>query len=301
MNTNCNYAVGVDIGGSHVCSRVVDLADPVGTVYPVVETPVDCGASASAVLASWAENIRQTICASGLETVHNVGLAFPGPFDYVRGISLIRGVRKFDRLYGLDITESLLTRLEGTGVEECRYVNDAAAFALGECFCGAAIGVDRVMALTLGTGFGSGFVATGRLLTDAPEVPADGWVYHLPFEDGIADDAFSTRWFCRRYEALTGREIAGAKEVADRTGTEEEARQVFDEYGRRLGEFILPVFDRFQGEVLVLGGNITRAYPLFGPSLERRLADEGRKLDIRLSSLLDRAAMAGAASLFSRN
>ena len=159
MNTNCNYAVGVDIGGSHVCSRVVDLAAPGGTEYPVVETPVDCGAGASAVLAAWTGNIRRAISASGLGQVRNVGLAFPGPFDYERGISLIQGVRKFDRLYGLDVTESLLARLEGAGVEECRYVNDAAAFALGECFCGAASGAGRVMALTLGTGFGSGFVA----------------------------------------------------------------------------------------------------------------------------------------------
>lgn len=112
------------------------------------------------------------------------------------------------------------------------------------------------MALTLGTGFGSGFVAAGRLLTDAPEVPVHGWVYHLPFEGGIADDAFSTRWFCRRYRALTGREVTGVKEIADRAGTEKEARRLFDEYGRRLGEFILPVFDRFRGDVLVLGGNI---------------------------------------------
>ena len=61
MNTNCNYAVGVDIGGSHVCSRVVDLAAPGGTEYPVVETPVDCGAGASAVLAAWTGNIRRAI------------------------------------------------------------------------------------------------------------------------------------------------------------------------------------------------------------------------------------------------
>lgn len=230
-----------------------------------------------------------------------MGLAFPGPFDYERGISLIQGVRKFDRLYGLDVTESLLARLEGAGVEECRYVNDAAAFALGECFCGAASGAGRVMALTLGTGFGSGFVAAGRLLTDAPEVPVHGWVYHLPFEGGIADDAFSTRWFCRRYRALTGREVTGVKEIADRAGTEKEARRLFDEYGRRLGEFILPVFDRFRGDVLVLGGNIARAYPLFGPAFEARLADEGRKIDIRMSALLDQAAMAGAASLFWEN
>ena len=57
----------------------------------------------------------------------------------------------------------------------------------------------------------------------------------------------------------------------------------------------------FRGDVLVLGGNIARAYPLFGPAFEARLADEGRKIDIRMSALLDQAAMAGAASLFWEN
>lgn len=301
MEKRTIYAVGVDIGGSHVCSQVVAIGGAEGADFPAVKSTVDSRAGASQTLAAWADNIRRAVAASGQTRVERVGMAFPGPFDYAHGISLIEGVRKFDRLYGLDVTESLKALLCDLGLAECRYVNDAAAFALGECFRGAARGADRVMALTLGTGFGSGFVAGGRLLTEAPDVPADGWVYRLPFEGGIADDAFSTRWFLNRYRTLTGREAAGVKELAERFAAEEEVRTIFDEYGRRLARFVLPVFDRFRGEVLVLGGNIARAYPLFGPSFARALSDRGRRLDVRLSTLFDRAAPFGAAYLFSGN
>lgn len=109
-------------------------------------------------------------------------LRLPGPFDYERGISLIRGVRKFERIYGLDVAATLYPLLRECGTEEFRYVNDAAAFALGECLGGVADDAERVVALTLGTGVGSGFVAGRRLVTSGDEVPANGWVYCLPFE-----------------------------------------------------------------------------------------------------------------------
>lgn len=70
--------------------------------------------------------------------MRRVGFAFPGPFDYEHGVSLIRGVNKFERIYGLDISESLFPLLRRSGAEEFRYVNDASAFALGECLGGAA-------------------------------------------------------------------------------------------------------------------------------------------------------------------
>lgn len=294
---NNRYAIGTDIGGSHVCSAVVDL----GTgriVGDPVTTAVDCTAGAVEILDAWTANIRQAAAASGVSPVRRVGMAFPGPFDYVKGISLISGVNKFDRIYGLDVASSLRDRLAGTGVAEFRFVNDASAFALGECLGGAAHDADRVVALTLGTGVGSGFVAGRRLVETGDEVPANGWVYCLPFESGIADEAFSTRWICRRWTQLTGERVEGAREVAALSDTNPAARQLFDEYGDRLAAFAAPLLKRFGSRTLLLGGNISRAYPLFGPAMARRLAAEGCSAGVRISTLLDRAAMIGAASLF---
>ena len=200
------YALGVDIGGSHVCSAVVDLATGQLCGEPHTDK-VDAAAGARTIAGAWAANIRRTAAASGIGCIRCAGFAFPGPFDYERGISLIRGVRKFERIYGLDVAATLYPLLRECGTEEFRYVNDAAAFALGECLGGVADDAERVVALTLGTGVGSGFVAGRRLVTSGDEVPANGWVYCLPFEGGIVDEAFSTRWVCGRYRELTGQEI----------------------------------------------------------------------------------------------
>lgn len=291
------YAVGVDVGGSHLCSAVVDLET--GTVCgEPLATQVDCMASAGEILDRWSENIRRTIAGFDRGPLTRIGMAVPGPFDYVQGISLIRGVCKYDRIFGLDVGESLRSVLPADGAYEFRFVNDASAFALGECLGGAARGSDRVVALTLGTGVGSGFVEACRLVEDDERVPAHGWVYCLPFEGGIVDDAFSTRWVCRRYRELAGCEVAGAREVAERVAADAAARTVFEEYGHRLATFAGPVLDRFGARTLVLGGNIARAYPCFGPSLEASFAASGRSVETRLSQLMDHAALIGAASLF---
>lgn len=291
------YALGADIGGSHICSAVVDLTTGKICGEPL-SGKVDCRAGAREILNAWADNIRQCVAASGLKTVRRAGFAFPGPFDYEHGVSLIRGVDKFERIYGLDISESLHPLLRQCGVEEFRYVNDASAFALGECLGGAAGDARRVVALTLGTGVGSGFVSDHKLVTSGDEVPANGWVYCLPFGGGIVDEAFSTRGIVRRYQELTGQTVTGARDVAERYDTDPAARRLFDTYGEELAQFAGPVLTKFNADVLVLGGNISRAYPLFGTALERRFAADGIRAAVRTSALLDHAAMMGAASLF---
>ena len=76
------------------------------------------------------------------------------------------------------------------------------------------------------------------------------------------------------------------------------ARRLFDEYGERLAAFAAPVAERFRADMLVLGGNISRAYPLFGPAMERRLEADGHRIRIGLPARPDHAALIGAASLF---
>ena len=209
------YAVGADVGGSHVCSSVIDIITGEQVTKPF-STALDSKAGAAEIMAILAENIRTSAGMVPHGHVAGAALAFPGPFDYIHGVSIVNGVGKYERIYGLDIASSLLSRLGGFGIRDFRFLNDASAFALGEYVSGAAAGTHRAVAITLGTGVGSGFVADGHLVEEGDEVPASGWVYHLPFEDGIADEAFSTRWICRRYRELTGKAVSGAKDVADR-------------------------------------------------------------------------------------
>ena len=285
-----NYAIGVDVGGSHLCSAVVDLDKKQLCSAPVL-TPMDSSGPAQEILSCFKKNLVGTMEVFG-KKVNRIGLAFPGPFDYEKGIPYMD--QKFQHLYGMDMPAELRKQLDSPKTQ-FKFINDASAFALGECFCGSGRDRKRVIALTLGTGVGSGFVADGRLDEHSERVPESGEVWNLPFEDTIVDACFSTRWVVKRYKGLTGKDVPGAKEVAQAVPTEPEARQLFREYGERLAAFVSPWLEKFGADTLVLGGNISRNFPHFGDAL---LAGVPGGVEVRTSTLLDQAAMIGAASLF---
>lgn len=294
-----NYAVGVDVGGSHLSSAVVDL-ETARVVTPVEVTPVDSKASALEIINAWQTNILSTLDIFPIG-VAGIGMAIPGPFDYENGVSTIHGVSKYEQIFGLDVRNTLPSFIGTVTAGNFRFLNDASAFALGECFGGAAKGCERVVALTLGTGVGSGFVASGKLVSSGNDVPMNGWVYHLPFENGIADEAFSTRWFIRKWKETSGETVNGVKEIADLCPADHRATELFESYGKRLAEFTLPLLRRFNSNTLLLGGNIAKAYNHFGNSLETHLALSDLNVSVKLSSLSDKAALVGAASLFKTN
>ncbi len=99
------------------------------------------------------------------------GVAVPGPFDYEHGIGLFAGVAKFEALYGVDVGAALAAGLPGPP-GPIVFLNDADAFLWGEWLFGVAAGHDRCVAITLGTGIGSAFVADGRLRHCGPGCPA---------------------------------------------------------------------------------------------------------------------------------
>lgn len=71
------YALGVDIGGSHVCSAVVD--SPRGNCAGNLHTDkVDAAAGPRTIAGAWAANIRRTAAASGIGR-HPVRQASPSP------------------------------------------------------------------------------------------------------------------------------------------------------------------------------------------------------------------------------
>lgn len=107
---NRMHAVGADVGGSHISSAVIDLASGNAVTDPIV-TDIDSRADACSVIDAWCENIIATFSAFPHD-VNRVGMALPGPFDYHRGISLIKGVNKFDNLFGLDVRMAMESRLK---------------------------------------------------------------------------------------------------------------------------------------------------------------------------------------------
>jgi glucokinase len=287
-------AIGADVGGSHISCAAIDLIQ--GRVIAETEqrAPVNNGGSAAEIFRQWALALNASIAALPAESPVGIGFAMPGPFDYRDGISKMQ--HKFSGIYGENIP-AVLQGLLSTPLP-MRFLNDAIAFAAGEAWLGQGSGYERVVAITLGTGFGSAFVEAGAPVTERADVPQQGCLWHLPFEQGIADDYFSTRWLVQAYEQETGRSLPHAKAVADACPTDAIAQRLFERFGENLARFIGPWLQRFRAEVLVMGGNITGAYAYFGPAYEQGLQAQGLALPSLPSLLGEQAAMIGSARLF---
>lgn len=297
-----NLAIGVDVGGSHVCSAVVDIESG-QIVGERITTDIDHNSPAEALFGAWAENIRQCLSQAPVP-VTRIGMDFPGPFDYAQGISQMD--HKLPHIKGLRVADELSKRLsEGdpaavNGGErlEFRFVNDASAFALGESYFGAAREADKALVLAIGTGLGSGFIADHKVVEAGPTVPPGGEVWNLPYADSIGDDHFSTRGIIARYEKLTGERVGGAKDVADRYATDLAAQQTWHDFGRELAEFTLPLLRQFECRTILVGGNIARSLHLFAPQMQAYFTASAYEVSIKPCALLSDAALMGAASLF---
>jgi len=292
-----NYSIGVDIGGSHITCAGIDLDKRIILRDTISERPVDNKGTASEIIAKWSEALTETLDKTGTENLKGIGFAMPGPFDYVKGICLIKGVPKYEKLYGTNIGEAIAETLELPDNMPVRFMNDASSFAVGEAWAGKASDSNRSMAVTLGTGLGSAFVADRVPVVTGDRVPDLGCVYHISFRSGIADDYFSTRWFTSRYTEITGKESKGVKEIAEKAKDDDSIKQLFEDFGSSLAAFLSPYLINFGAEVLVLGGNISRAYHLFGPSLEDEMKDQKCNTVPVLSELKEDAALLGSAYL----
>jgi glucokinase len=272
-----------DVGGSHVSSAVCQSDGfRLGPVASAVYAKV---ASSQAFVELLYE--LGTEASEGTARGLSVTLAVPGPFDFKAGVSLMR--HKLPYLYGVDLREAIAARF-GCKRNEVRFLNDADAYLLGELGAGAGRGFDRVVGLTLGTGFGSAFAVHRLLVTEGLGVPKDGEIWNVPYESGIAEDYVSSRAITGNYLRRTGKTCTVADLAAIAAG-DPAAQESFDEFGEHLGRVIGTVLPEFDAEVVVLGGGIARASGLFLQAARDGLNSESPEL--RVSELKDHAALVG--------
>lgn len=292
------YAVGIDIGGSHISAVLINTQSREVLKESFAEQDINNKADATDIFSRWADTIKEAASRVDISELKGIGFAMPGPFDYEKGIALFEKVNKYESLYGKDVGLELRNILQYPEDVSFRFINDATAFAIGEAWIGKSKDVRRSVALTLGTGFGSAYIEDGIPAMTGDGVPEMGCLWHLPYKDGIADDYFSTRWFVNNYKSLSGKVVKGVKEIANAAEEGEEAAlSLFREYGSGLGHFLAPSVRQFHPGMLVIGGNITGAWHLFGQHLEKAFANNNIRISIELSSLKESAAMIGSGRL----
>ncbi|MBS7256636.1 ROK family protein [Flavobacterium branchiicola] len=295
--------IGVDVGGSHISSAAVN-----GESFRILpETyfggAVDCMASKEIIIQKWAEIINQTIAVIEEKKLiaenETIGIAFsmPGPFQYESGIAMFKGNNKYEALFNVSISEELLKYLSNKNVI-CRFLNDASCFGVGSTIQQVPnLEHEKVIAITLGTGFGATFLDDKLPITQGLNVPNNGCLWDKPFEDDIADNYFSTRWFLKEYESASG-EIAtnGVKEIA---GLENPSTaKIFDSFADNLTSFLSPYIISFDADLLVIGGNIAKSYKLFLTKLEENFKSRDIDLTISIVDETEQTSILGSSYLY---
>jgi len=279
-----NSVLVYDVGGSHVSAAVcLSGAYRLGTVVSALHSASETSDDFIDLLYNLGVK-----ASSGGNGLCGAELAVPGPFDFAAGISRMR--HKLPYLYGIDLRSRLAERF-GWQPNRVRFLLDSAAFLLGEIGAGEARGVPRAVGITLGTGIGSAFAVDGRVVTEGQGVPPGGEIWNLPYEGGIVEDFLSTRAIQRSYKLRTGALPNVAKIAAD-VANDLDAAAVFAEFGHHLGVALRMKLSEFAPDVVVIGGGISRSAHLFLPAAMKELAE--LKMQLRVSRLLDHAALAGA-------
>ncbi len=274
-----------DVGGSHISAAVCFKEGfRLGTVVRA-NHPEEQTSEAFIGVLHW----LGVTAADGIKDVQGAEVAMPGPFDYAKGISWMK--HKLPYLYGVNVSEALAARF-GWNASQVRFLNDAAAYLLGEVGAGAARGVARVVCFTLGTGVGSGFAIDGHVVTEGKGIPPGGEIWNVPYEGGIVEDQISTRALQRAYMERKGQEREVSSIAHYATGGEQASIEVFEEFGRNLGVALKKLLKDFAPDVVVLGGGISRSACLFLPETRKEL--EGADFEVRIAQLGDNAPLAGA-------
>jgi glucokinase len=287
-NMENHFVIGADIGGSHITTALVDLGTKQVVRESLVRNRVNAHGTATEVISDWCAAINESLNAVAVPA-SKIGIAMPGPFDYEAGVSLVKGLDKFDALYGMNVKDLLAAELN-ISRSDIRMLNDAACFLQGEVFCGSAKGFDSAIGLTLGTGLG-----TSRYHNQVAE---DANLWCMPFHSTFAEDYISTRWFVRRYQELTGESIKDVKALVELSESEEVVTAIFSEFAQNLAAFLKRFIETDRPEVIVLGGNVSNAFHYFKDELLKELANTGVYTALYLSTLKEDAALIGAASLW---
>jgi glucokinase len=285
LSQDCNSQILVfDVGGSHIASSLFDPCHM--TIGRRHSLPVRETGSAEEFFAAF-ESLAKMMLPDPVPRCR-VAVAIPNPFDYERGVSYMR--HKYRLLYGNDLRKGLGEKL-GCDPARVHFLNDAAAFLIGEISCGAAIGVSRAVGIALGTGVGSAFAVDGRIVVTGRGVPPDGEIWNLSYGEGTVENFISTRSIKTKYEQLSGTS-AEVRDIAALGITDSDVRQIFEAFGKELGEVLRHTCSEFAPQRIVLGGGISRAAGLFLPAAEKELAD--LDIHLRVSDLLERAPLIGA-------
>ncbi|WP_410675083.1 ROK family protein [Amycolatopsis sp. cmx-4-68] len=296
---DAGHVVGVDIGRRAIRIAVADLE---GSIVARLDEPNRCR-SASALVRTVSESVERAVSSAGLapHDVVSTVVGTPGVPDPATGT-----VHRAPNLPGWErrgLLHELVAALAVAGADVV-VENDANLCAVGEHALGAALGVDVLVCLTVGTGIGMGLLVDGRLFRGAHG--AAGEIADLPFgplpagaaahRPGPMETAAAGQAVLEAARAAGLPKVRSAKDVfrLARSGDATALRVVAEE-AEKLAYVVSAVTAVLDPRLIVLGGGIGGNADLLAEPMRRALAATVPSVpEIVAGQLGEDAVLAGA-------
>ena len=290
--------LSIDAGGTYYKAALLD--DVTFEVLPgtLFEQPSRSHGSREEILEALISVVNRGIGELGSTyRIGHIAFDFPGPFDYISGCA--RMSHKFQEIYEFPLTPVIREACRIPEAIPIVYHHDLHAFTYGACRYDAGQGYGSVFCITIGTGLGTGCFRDGTL-----DMKPDGQpkypLFQKPVEGGILEDFVSNRGLRDAYNQLVpNHPVADAKELELRAVRESDttARMVYERMGTILGTVLSPLLQELQIEALVIGGQISKGFGLFGPALRQGLSSCGQLSFIGPVRDLSRTTIRGCGSI----
>lgn len=307
--------IGVDLGGTNLRTALLDHN---GRILGKSKEATHASQGRDKVVARLIENIKAIRDSGGNKGrgLIAVGVGAPGVIHAEKGI--VVKSPNFPDWNKFPLRSELESALGIPVVVE----NDANAAALGEQWLGAGRGVRSMLFITLGTGVGGGIILDNRIWHGADGMAGEvGHITLVPDgrkcgcgNTGCLETYASAPGIVKSYwEALgksgedtTGKEITSQEIYQAARSGDRLSIHVMREMGRYLGMGIANLINIFNPEMIVIGGGVMEAWPLFidyaREEIRRRAFEyPAERTKIVQSALGDDAGVVGAAAAALQN
>lgn len=250
--------IGVDIGGTTIKAGVVSKSK----VIKKIKLKTEANKSEAIVI----KNILYSIEELMNENVDSICIGCPGPLNYKTGLI---GKTPNLPLGGVNLKKIIENKFKKTVYID----NDANCFALAEAVLGGGKRYENIVGLTLGTGLGSALVIDKKIYHGkifATEIGHMTINFNGPKSrcgnDGCLESYVSVRGILSRAKSLN---VKSVEELSNLASLENKrALAVWKETGFYLGIGIANVINILNPEIIIIGGQIAKAWPYFNKKMK---------------------------------
>ena len=272
------YRIGVDLGGTNIATGVINEKNEIigrGKVKTRAPRP------AEAIFDSIKEAVDMAVANAGVDyrDIVSVGIGTPGSVNKDTGAIEFSNNLQFNNVPAKQMLEERLNK-------PVYLENDANAAALGEAVAGSGNGVKNFVAVTLGTGVGSGIIIDGKIYRGSNF--CGGEMGHMVINvDGIPCNcgrkgcwekyASATALVSQAVEAMEGNKASLLWQTCDGDLNKVEGKTIFEAYD--MGDAVAKaVVDKYLYYVAVGLANVINALQPEAVCIGGGISGQGEKI-----------------------